>query len=184
MRKVDVIILVSLVALGATFLRPRPPAGGTPSPTYSPMFTRSHWEILPCPFEIAGLSLGMTGAEIEARLGVPADKHEDQETSTWTYRSDGADLHLTLLEGRLLVAGGSGRWSLTEQGQPRPGFMASQEEVRAAFGEPQRRDKEAWVYTPRPNEVTFHFANGRVSQVWIATEIKGRPLSTYPTPKH
>ena len=179
MRKIDLLLLFFVIAVGAAFLRP----GGAPPPPVSVSVTPSttasgKWEVLPCRYELANLKLGMTGAQVEATRGIAAEKRqENAETSIWTYRGDGAELHLTLLDGRLISVNGSGRWSLTEEGQSRPGFLATEAQVRAAFGEPQRREHQSqWVYNPRPSELQLQFNEGRVTNMYITTEIKSRPL--------
>jgi hypothetical protein len=187
MRKVDIVIVLAVVALGAAAWqqKPVPVKAPTAAPTHActpdAMTTSSgRWTVLPARYQLAGLSIGMSETEIVARLGQPADKNvQNSESSTWTYASDGAELHLAMLEGRLIMIGGTGRWALTEGDRSLPGFQSSQAQIEATFGQPDRRDAPptAWVYTRRPGELTFHFDQGRVSQVVVTGEIAPQKLA-------
>lgn len=185
MRKLDVVVVVVVVALGAALLHrsqtPFVTAQSTPTVVAAEsMKTQSgRWTVLPNKYSLAGLTIGMSESEVIAAKGEPSDRNQqDAQTATWTYTSDGADLHLAMLEGRLIMIGGIGRWMLTQDSQSLPGFMASKAQIEAQFGPPDRKDEAApaWVYTHRPGELTFHFQDERVSQVVVTGEIAPQKL--------
>lgn len=183
MRKLDVAILLILSALGAYYWRSNRP-GLAPQPTLTPNLTRSgRWEVLSGPMSVAGLTMGSSEAAILKSLGQPAERRqENSETSQWFYRSDGAELGLTLLEGRLVAAVAVGRWGLSFEDKPVAGFMATQAQLRGWLGEPSRTEptgaygEGAWIYTRRPGELTFHFQQGRVAQFLVTGEVKPRKV--------
>ena len=182
MRKIDVVILIVLSALGASVWRSRLPQGGV-EPTSTPALTRSgRWEVLSGPFSVAGLRMGASEASVLEALGQPREKRqENAETSQWVYANDGSELILTLLEGRLVAAIGLGRWALTMEGKPLPAFLASREELRAALGQPDRTEatgaygEGAWIFTRRPGELTYHFEKEMVTQFSVTGEVKPLP---------
>jgi len=195
MRKIDFLILLSVCGVSALFLARLKPAAQPTSVSGSPIASSpaasatpvpkllsksGRWEVLAGTYRVAGLSMGASDSEVIQHLGQPTRKEESNaETHQWLYQSDGGELTLTLLEGRLVGAGAvRGRWSLSQQEQNLPAFMASRAEVEAAWGQPTRVDQggSVWVYSRRPNEVTYHFENDRVSQVWVTAEIKPRPV--------
>ena len=171
-RKIDLVFLLVFIAVSATLIRPT----GVSVPAVGPMLTKSGWEILSSPYELAGLTLGMTTAEVQARLGRPTEFYQkNSETSLMDY----PHLHLIFIEERLLAM--SGRGVLLEDGKILPGYKARQADVRATFGKPHR-EEVVWVYNFRPTELAFCFENGIVSEVRLATEVKGRPMSITPSP--
>lgn len=183
MRKLDFALLVSLSALGAYFWHPRPtPSSPPPTATPPPLTTSGRWEVLGGPIEVAGLRMGASEAEIVQALGQPPEKQQQNaETCHWVYPTDGdGQLALALLEGRLVAAGAIGRWALSQEGRPLPGFMATQAEVERSLGSPTRKETRAdglasWIYTRRPGELTYTFEQGRVSQFSLTGEVKPLP---------
>lgn len=178
MRKMDFALLVSLSALGAYFWHPRP-TPSTPPPTASPRLTASgRWEVLKASIEVAGLRIGASQADIVQVLGQPDEKHQqNSENHQWIYASDGGQLVLALLEGRLVAAAAMGRWSLSQDGRPLPAFTATQAEVQRSLGPPTRSETRAdglssWIYSLRPGELTYTFEQGSVSQFSLTGEIK------------
>lgn len=125
------------------------------------------WDLVLNSYEVAGLAIGFTEEQVLQRLGEPAERKQEQlGTSSWWYESDGGQLMLIFLRGKLMGATSlGGRWSLTRKGQPCPGFLASRSQVKSFFGAPSRAEGEAsWVYADLPGELTYHFEGDRVSQ--------------------
>lgn len=205
MRKLDFLIVVGVIALGAAGWQLRTvscPLSPTSSCTASAAFPAGsretgsgRWSVLANRYSYAGLTIGMSQSEVLTVLGEPARKQqENQESSTWSYTKDGAELNLAWLEDRLIMAGGTGRWPLIDGGRgndcdpgrpeativPAPTVGSSRMEVINYLGfdgQPQRKDGTSLVYSVRPGELTFHFEQDFVSQVVVTGEIAPRRLS-------
>lgn len=181
MRKLDLAVLLLVVASASAWWSRNSPQLAPPSPTQAlasgPVLTQSgRYQILLPPFGMAGLPIGSDEKTAEAVLGQPNKKDlSAEETHTWSYERDGQTLNLTFLDGRVIAEGGTGRWSFEQAGKPgRTWFRAPQADVRAAFGSPTRSDESgAAVFAGHPGELTFHFdKEGLVQQVWITGEVK------------
>jgi len=178
MRKIELGIVIVTVALATAWWNKTTPPVATPTPKgeiAQKLMTRSgRFEVLPGPYGLAGLFTGCTDTWVVAALGEPNSKaDEDKETHTWTYANG---LHLVFLENRLISMGGEGRWAFSDHGvEASTLFMQPQARIREFFGEPTRVDQSAWVYNTHPGELTIHFNNDTVSQVYIVGEIKPTP---------
>lgn len=193
MRKVDLVVVVSVVAMAAAWWniqpgksRPDPPVRpiGSATPAPAGLTTRSgRWTVLPNRYQMAGLSIGMSEAEIVAKMGEPGQKDpQNGESSMWTYTSDGAELHLALLEDRLIMIGGSGRWALTQGDKSLPGFQSSPEQLLAVLGPPDRKESAdtTWIYAHRPGELSFTIMGDRVSHVTVTGEVAPQKIPAAP----
>lgn len=193
MRKVDFVIVLGVIALGAAGWQMRgglnnspvkQSAAASPFPQGSQPTRSGRWSVLPNRYGYAGFHIGMSQAEARDLWGEPSGRNqENQESSTWTYSRDGGELHLAWLEDRLIMVGGTGPWALgSDPGRastpvelPRVGHDAGY--VKGLFGPPGRKDENAWVYSTKPGELTFHFDRDRVSQIVVTGEIAPRRLS-------
>ena len=180
MRKIELAIVIVTVAVAtAWWNKKNPPPTASPTPHVEmaqKLMTRSgRFEVLLSPYGLAGLFIGCDDTWVLAVLGKPSSKaDEDKETHNWTYASG---LHLVFLENRLISMGGEGRWTFSNRGVGNSTlFMQPRARIREQFGEPTRVDQSAWVYNTRPGELTIHFNNDKVSQVYIVGEIKPTPI--------
>ena len=180
MRKIELALVVITVAVATAWWNKTTPPVASPTPRLEftkKLMTRSgRFEILPNPYGLAGLFIGCTDTWAVAVLGQPTSKaDEDKETHSWTYASG---LHLVFLENRLISVGGEGRWAFSNRGvKDSTLFMQPRSRIRERFGEPTRVDQSAWVYNTHPGELTIHFNNDAVSQVYIVGEIKPTPIA-------
>ncbi|MFN8610099.1 MAG: hypothetical protein U0931_21330 [Vulcanimicrobiota bacterium] len=179
MRKMDLAVLLVLVA-SATAWWTRPPA---PAPvvtaTPAPFITQSgRYQILAPDFFLAGVPIGSTEKAVESALGKPLRTDlSAEETHTWFYQRDGQDLTITFLDGLVVAEGGVGRWAFGKVGQSkRTWFLESEQAVRASFGQAIRSEKNILVYSAQPGELTFHLdQDRRVVQLWITGQVKPLP---------
>lgn len=180
MRKTELGIVIVTVAVATAWWNKTTPPAPNPTPRVEisqKLMTRSgRFEVLAPPYGLAGVKIGYEETAVVAALGQPNSKaDEDKETHTWTYNSG---LHLVFLENRLISVGGEGRWSFSNHGsEDSTLFMQPRARIREQFGEPTRVDQSAWVYNTHPGELTIHFNNDTVSQVYIVGEIKPTPIT-------
>ena len=186
MRKIEFALILFVVSLGAaswsrstTVTAPGPESRVAPQK----ILTRSgRYQILPGPYGLAGLSIGCDESEAVAVLGKPARKTKvRRETTLWTYKREGSDLHLFFLENRLLGIVGVGRWEFGKrETQDSTLFLMGQENLRKLLGEPTRSQKSAWAYETQPGKLTVRFDKEVVAEVDIMGEFRAVNPSSAP----
>lgn len=187
MRKLDLVIVLLVVAtvsaLTAVLRRQSALASPSPSPveiaaprtTASPtpemMLTSSgRWRVVPCKYSLAMMHLGMTFQEVMAQRGHPSIvEPEIRNTQVWRYDTG---LKMTFMEGRMLSLEGTGRWDFREGTRSLPGFMHSQTEILAAFGQPTRKNGDTWYYQDGACILSFEFSGERCQVVQITTQVQ------------
>jgi hypothetical protein len=187
MRKLDLVVVLLVVAgvsaLAGSWNLNRTEPARTPKPSETSFFgegspgdmvtSSGRWKILPAPYQLADLRLGMTEKEVRSERGEPTriDK-QNGETQLWFYD---AGLKLIFLDGRLLSLEGSGRWDFREGSKRLPGFMHSQSELLAALGDPVKKDNSSWQYQQGSCELTFQFTGERIQSVQISSQVQSMP---------
>ena len=180
MRKLELALVIVLVAVAAAWwsrkpAASRPPVMVTATPVTRLVTRSGRYQILAPKYAMAGIPVGSDETTVTAALGKPASESEkEKETHSWIYERDGQRLTVTFLEDRVIAVGGNGRWGFEEPGQPGMTlFMQTEKTILDRFGKPTRTDNNAVIYETHPGDLTIHFnSSGTVEQFWLTGEVK------------